>query len=99
MPDDPTRRATRPIDPVWPAPASGAVTFHQVWVNSGVLCLECRQCNKRTALTKADLPASRLGNIRYVLHASFKCSKCSADQPRCTKRRWPSRKCFWRAIR
>jgi len=53
-----------------------------VWINSGVLCLECRACNKRTALTKADLPQSRLGPVRYVLHANFKCSACDADQPR-----------------
>jgi hypothetical protein len=32
-------------------------------------------------LTKADLPASRLGNVRYVVHASFKCSACGADKP------------------
>ena len=29
-----------------------------------------------------DLPQSRLGNVRYVLHASFKCSACGADKPR-----------------
>ena len=70
MTDDPTRRTVRrPITPVLPTPAYGAVTFHEVWTNSGVLCLECRQCAKRTALTKHDLPHSRLGNVRYVLHA------------------------------
>ena len=81
-PDDPTRIARRPTEWMPPTPAYGAVTFHEVWVNSGVLCLECRSCNNRTALTKADLPASRLGKVRYVLHASFKCSKCDADKPR-----------------
>ena len=81
-PADPTRRTMRPITPVLPTPAYDAVTFHEVWTNSGVLCLECRQCAKRTALTKTDLPRSRLGNVRYVLHASFKCSACGADKPR-----------------
>ena len=81
-PDDPTRIVRRPTERVLPTPAYGAVTFHEVWTNSGVLCLECRQCAKRTALTKADLPQSRLGNVRYVLHASFKCSACGADKPR-----------------
>ena len=74
--------ARRPIEPQWPAPAYGAITFHQVWTNSGVLCLECCRCNKRTAFTKADLPASRLGNARYVLHATFKCSKCASTDVR-----------------
>ena len=83
-PDDPTRleSARRPLAPSYPASAYGAITFHQLWINSGVLCLECRQCAKRTALTKADLPRSRLGPVRYVLHANFKCAACGADQPR-----------------
>ena len=44
MPDDPTRteRARRPITPVPPAPAYGAVTFGQVAAEGGVLCVECR---------------------------------------------------------
>src|SRR5436190_13633297 len=59
-PEDPTRleSARRPIAPQYPAPAGDATTFLQVWTLSGVLCLECRQCNKRTALTKTDLPRS-----------------------------------------
>ena len=83
-PDDPTRleSARRPLAPSYPTPAYGAITFHQLWINSGVLCLECRQCAKRTALTKVDLPQSRLGNVRYGLHAAFKCSACGADKPR-----------------
>ena len=81
-PEDPTRIKQRPLAPMYPAPASGATTFLQVWTNSGTLCLECRQCSKRTALTKADLPQARLGPVRYVLHAAFKCSACGADKPR-----------------
>ena len=46
-PKDPTRRAMRPYEPVLPTPAYGAVLFHDVWVNSGVLAVECRQCGKR----------------------------------------------------
>ena len=72
----------RPYEPELVTPAYDAVTFHEVWTNSGVLCLECRQCAKRTALTKQDLPQSRLGPVRYVLHAKFTCSACGADQPR-----------------
>ena len=84
MPDDPTRleSARRPLPPSYPPPAGDATTFHQVWIKSGVLCLECRACAKRTALTKADLPASRLGPVRYVVHANFKCTACGADKPR-----------------
>jgi hypothetical protein len=82
--EDATRleSARRPLAPVLPAPAYGAITFHELWTNSGVLCLECRECNKRTALTKPDLPASRLGPVRHVLHANFKCTACGAEKPR-----------------
>ena len=45
-------------------------------------CLECRQCAKRTTLTRTDLPQSRLGNLRFLLHAKFTCSACGADKPR-----------------
>jgi hypothetical protein len=84
MPDDPTRleSARRPLGPSYPAPAYGAITFQQLWINSGVLAVECRACDKRSTFTKADLPRSRLGPVRYVLHANFKCSACGADQPR-----------------
>jgi hypothetical protein len=82
-PESPNRSdsARRPIAPQWPSPASDPIKFIQVWTNSAVLCLKCRQCNKRTALTKADLPQSRLSNVRYLLHAAFKCSACGADKP------------------
>jgi hypothetical protein len=63
-PDDPTRIVRSPTEWVPPTPAYGAITFHQVWTNNGVLCLECRSCSKRTALTKTDLPHSRLGALR-----------------------------------
>ena len=58
------------------------VTFSHVATGGGVLCVECRACNKRTALTKQECPALRVGNNRYVLHANFKCSACGADKPR-----------------
>ena len=41
-----------------------------------MLCDECRACAKRTALTKQECPAIRIGNGKFVLHATFKCSKC-----------------------
>jgi hypothetical protein len=81
-PPDPTRGAMRPYEPgaaharLWRGNVSRSLDEQRV------LCLECRQCAKRTALTKQDVPQSRLGNVRYVLHASFKCSACGADKPR-----------------
>ncbi len=82
--DDPTRieRARRPIEPHWPAPAYGAITFHQVATNGGALCVECRACERRIALTKNECSHIRTGNSRYVLHVSFKCTRCGADHPR-----------------
>ena len=82
MPDDPTRRQMRPREPVPVTPAYGAVTFGHVALEGGVLCDECRACAKRTALTKQECPAIRIGNGKFVLHATFKCSKCGADKPR-----------------
>ena len=72
----------RPIAPVPLAPAYGAVTFSQVALEGGVLCVECRACAKRTALTKLECPAIRLGNGRYVLHATFRCAKYGSTDVR-----------------
>jgi hypothetical protein len=82
--DDPTRleSARRPISRTPPAPAYGAITFSQVAMEGGVLCVECRACAKRTALTRQEYPAIRLGNSRYVLHATFRCAKCGGTDVR-----------------
>jgi hypothetical protein len=83
-PDDPTRIASarRPIERMQPAPAQGGVTFHQIAAHGGVLCVECRACGRRSALTKQECPAIRHGNARYVLHVTFRCERCGSDQPR-----------------
>ena len=85
-PDDPTRleSARRPVAPSYPTPAYGAIPFTNVDTQQqhAVLASNAAQCAKRTALTKVDLPQSRLGNVRYGLHAAFKCSACGADKPR-----------------
>ena len=65
-PDDPTRRTMRPTEWVPPTPADCAVTFGQVALEGGVLCVECRACNARTALTKAECPEIRVGNGAFV---------------------------------
>jgi len=82
MPDDPTRRTMRPTEPVPPAPAYGAVTFGQVALEGGVLCVECRACARRTTLTKQECPPIRPGNSAFVLHATFKCSRCGSTDVR-----------------
>jgi hypothetical protein len=79
-PDDPTRIARRPITPMPPSPAHGAITFGQVATGGGALCIECRSCDKRAALTKAECPAIRTGNRTFVLHATFRCSACGAGR-------------------
>ena len=79
-PDDPTRIVRRPTEPVPPTPAYGAVTFGQVALEGGVLCVECRACAKRTALTKQECPPIRTGNSAFVLHATFKCSRVRIDR-------------------
>jgi hypothetical protein len=76
-----TRIKRRPIAPVPPASTYGVVSYSQVALEGGVLCVECRSCNKRTALTKHDCPQIRTANGRYVLHATFKCLACGADKP------------------
>jgi hypothetical protein len=79
--DDPTRIARRPIEPTVPPPAYGAITFSKVATEGGVLRVECTSCGRRSALTKQECPAIRLGNNRYVLHATFR-GRCGADKPR-----------------
>ena len=81
-PDDPTRIVRRPIEPVPVTPAYGAITFGQVALEGGVLCVECRVCAKRTALTKLECPPIRTGNSAFVLHATFKCSRCESTDVR-----------------
>ena len=92
MPDDPTRRTMRPMEPMPPAPAYGAVTFSQVALEGGVLCVECRACAKRTALTKAECSAIRVGNGRHVLHANFKCPLSGHSARRRHRERRPRNK-------
>jgi hypothetical protein len=79
------RRIMRQRDLVPPAPAYGAVTFSQVALEGGMLCVECCACAKRTALSKSECPAIRVGNGKFVLHATFKCSKCGSTDVRLYK--------------
>jgi len=96
--DDPTRIARRPIEPTVPPPAYGAITFSKVATEGGVLCVECTSRGRRSALRKPECPAIRLGNNRYVLHATSGADAARTSRA-CIKRPKTKRRCSSRANR
>jgi hypothetical protein len=60
--------------PLGPADQRGA-SFHGVWMSIEVLLIECRGCNRRSALDPELLPAIHRGNQTYVRDTKFKCRK------------------------
>ncbi len=56
--------------------------FHSVYMAIEVLLVECKQCNRRAALTKADGLPIRQGNMTAVRAARLKC-RCGCRDVRC----------------
>jgi len=50
--------------------------YHGVYMAGGILLVECRGCNKRTAFTKETLPKIHQGNMDEVHTEKFRCSRC-----------------------
>jgi hypothetical protein len=61
--------------PPGPSIRRGA-NFHSVWMSIEVLLIECRGCNRRSALGPDELPAIHRGNQASVSAARFRCRKC-----------------------
>src|SRR4051812_8429749 len=66
----------RKLMPGWQlTPTSGrALQFERIAINQGALCIECVECGRRIALTKANCPQIRSGNKRLVKSMTFRCS-------------------------
>src|SRR3954447_5054979 len=65
----------------WPdfvQPAYGAeLPFERIAINQGALCIECKACGRRSALTKQNCQHIRLGNKRPVKTMRFRCQSRS----------------------
>ena len=55
-------------------PASGYYEWHRIAVMRGALCIECRACGRRTALTRDNCSPIHPGNKRKISDAKFRCS-------------------------
>jgi hypothetical protein len=66
-------------------PAYGPdLTFGRIAINEGALCIECKACGRRTALTKKNCEHIWRGNKRLVGSVKFRCQNrsCRSDQER-----------------
>lgn len=68
----------------WRRPyASGmpGANFHTVYMHAEILCIECKDCNRRAALTKEDgLPIFQ-GNMQELNRTAFRC-RCGSRSVR-----------------
>jgi hypothetical protein len=59
-------------------PAYGPeLPFERIAINHGALCIECKACGRRSALTKQNCEHIRLGNKRLVRAMKFRCQSRS----------------------
>ena len=76
----------RKLLPNWMvSPAYGPdLTFGPIAINEGALCIECKACGRRTALTKKNCEHIWRGNKRLVRSVKFRCQNrsCGSDQVR-----------------
>jgi hypothetical protein len=53
------------------------LTFERIAINEGALCVECRACGRRTALTRENCKHIHRGNKRRVKTMGFWCQNRS----------------------
>src|SRR6476619_254347 len=60
------------------------LTFGRIAINEGALCIECKACGRRTALTQKNCEHIWRGNKRLVKSVRFRCQNqaCKSDQVR-----------------
>ena len=66
-------------------PAYGlGLQFERIAINQGALCIECKACGRRSALTAENCRHTRLGNKAQVKTMKFKCQRhgCGATDVR-----------------
>src|SRR4051812_16584302 len=71
-------RHHRSGEPDFVQPAYGPeLPFERIAINQGALCIECKACGRRSALTSKDCPQIDIGNKKLVKTAKFKCGRRS----------------------
>jgi hypothetical protein len=70
---------TRQLMPDWMVNPAYApeLTFGRIAINDGALCIECKACGRRTALTKKNCEHIWRGNKRLVNSVRFRCQSRS----------------------
>jgi hypothetical protein len=58
--------------------------FERIAINEGALCIECKACGRRTALTSENCRHIRRGNKTLIKTTKFKCGRqsCSSTDVR-----------------
>src|SRR3954447_17278120 len=89
-------------EPDFVQPAYGPeLPFERIAINQGALCIECKACGRRSALTASDCPHIHVGNKRLVKTAKFKCGRrgCGSSDVRLFNAQpWMKPSCSWPAI-
>ena len=60
---------------VHPAYDRATVDFDRIAIGPGILCVECKACGKRAALTKENCMHIHPGNKTEVRSVTFRCSR------------------------
>ena len=58
-----------------PAYDRATVDFDRIAIGTGILCVECKACGKRAALTSANCRHIHPGNKTEVRSVTFRCSR------------------------
>ena len=65
-------------------PAYGPeLPFERIAINQGALCIECKACGRRTALTSKDCPHIYIGNIVFAAKQPTRGEPASLRRRRC----------------
>ena len=68
-------RAREMMKHVHPAYDRATVDFDRIAIGTGILCVECKACGKRAALTKENCTHIHPGNKTEVRSVTFRCSR------------------------
>ena len=66
------REMTKNIQPAYDR---ATVEFDRIAIGTGILCIECKKCGRRSALTAQNCKYIRPGNHTEVRAVTFRCSR------------------------
>ena len=58
-----------------PADNPATCTFGRIAIGTGILCIECKGCGKRSMLTRRECPHINPGNKTQVRTVTFRCGR------------------------